>query len=662
MSTSSKNRVRGAQAAGTVRFFEDQIILDFAYDQVQVAEVKQIKGAKWDRLSRVWKAPISSLLEVKRFAERHDFYIDDEVTAFDPPPRIYENGLPEGLSLRKGNVFIFFIYDAVKVKMVKKIAGITWDAKTKAWKAPMASLGQAVEWAEGFGLPVSPDILAIMDAEQSRTKVMVEASRQTNANLHIERLVGEPFPYQKAGIQYVLSALEQSNFTKGVIIGDQPGLGKTVQSLGVLESCDAFPALVVCPATLKLNWQKEVERWLPHRSTQVLSGKTPVDVDADIAIINYDVLKSWQSKFVGYKGLIFDESHYIKSKSAARTTAALRISKSCVDVHAVRLCLTGTPVSNRPSELATQLDVIGRIADFGGYMGYYRTFCAAFRDRWGHWQISGASNIGLLNETLRANCYVRRTKEQVLPELPEVVHSPMIVEMAGAAEKEYVKAEKDIVEYVMQRAREIAAELGESPGSAAVRAKLRAEANLHLVRISVLRRIAARAKMHAVVEWVESRVESGNKVVIAAHHREIVDELADRFGGLKIQGQMRPEDIEEAKRRFQELSVEEAPVIVLSMQAAKTGHTLTAAQDILFVELPWTPADVDQTYGRLHRIGQKGSVNATYMLAQKSIDKKIFDLIADKRSVVDGVTDGVAVDSGEGVAGALLMSFLGDAD
>jgi SWI/SNF-related matrix-associated actin-dependent regulator 1 of chromatin subfamily A len=128
--------------------------------------------------------------------------------------------------------------------------------------------------------------------------------------------------------------------------------------------------------------------------------------------------------------------------------------------------------------------------------------------------------------------------------------------------------------------------------------------------------------------------------VVAAHHRDIVDEIANRHGGLKIQGGMSVQAVEEAKRRFQEESVEETPVIVLSIQAAKTGHTLTAAQDILFVEQPWSPADVDQTYSRLHRIGQQGSVTATYMLASDTVDQDIYDLIEAKRVVVDLATEG----------------------
>jgi SNF2 family DNA or RNA helicase len=223
--------------------------------------------------------------------------------------------------------------------------------------------------------------------------------------------------------------------------------------------------------------------------------------------------------------------------------------------------------------------------------------------------------------------------------------------------KEYRKAEEDIVEYLVARAKELAEELGASPKSAAVLARIKAESNEHIVKLSVLRRLAAKAKMEAAKEIIEAHIEAGQKVVVAAHHRDIVDELAARFGDLKIQGGMKVEDVEAGKSRFQSEPVGTAPVMVLSIQAAKTGHTLTAAQDVLFMELPWTPADVDQTYSRCHRLGQKGSVTATYLLCEGTVDELMYDLIAAKRSVVDVATDGGIVDGGESVGQALVGLF-----
>ena len=137
--------------------------------------------------------------------------------------------------------------------------------------------------------------------------------------------------------------------------------------------------------------------------------------------------------------------------------------------------------------------------------------------------------------------------------------------------------------------------------------------------------------------------------------KDIID-----VAGLPTAAGMSVEAVEEAKKRFQEDTPGESPVIVLSIQAAKTGHTLTAAQDILFVEEPWTPADVDQTYSRLHRIGQQGSVTATYMLTAGTVDEEIYDLIEAKRLVVNTATEGgdAAGSSGSPVAGALIESLL----
>ena len=115
------------------------------------------------------------------------------------------------------------------------------------------------------------------------------------------------------------------------------------------------------------------------------------------------------------------------------------------------------------------------------------------------------------------------------------------------------------------------------------------------------------------------------------------------------------EAVEEAKKRFQEDDQFHSPVIVLSIQAAKTGHTLTSAQDILFIEMPWTPADVDQTYSRLHRIGQEGSVTATYMLTAGTVDEEIYDLIEEKRKVVDLATEGEMAELPDGTAGAVKV-------
>jgi SWI/SNF-related matrix-associated actin-dependent regulator 1 of chromatin subfamily A len=366
-------------------------------------------------------------------------------------------------------------------------------------------------------------------------------------------------------------------------------------------------------------------------------------------IVGHSNLDHYKDELLGLKGYVFDESHAFKNFQAKRTRAAIKLAKRADVV----LCLTGTPITNRPAEFAPQLQVLGRLEDFGGKVGYWRYYCAGFKDQWGRWNVSGARHLDELNDKLRSSCMVRRRKEDVLEDLPPVLHNRIILDVPL---KEYKKAEADIIKYVVERAKELAEEMGVSPRAAAVRAKMAAQSQEQLVRISVLRRLAAIAKMDSVIQTINELREEGRKVVVAAHHRDIVQGVADAFDGLKIQGGMKTEEVEAHKKKFQEDP--DAGVISISMEAAKMGHTLTAASDVIFVELPWTPADVDQTYSRCHRIGQKGTVTAHYLLAANTIDEVIYDIIESKRDVVNAATDGGESFGDVSMTKALLSNFL----
>lgn len=611
---------------------KNEIVLDFPYDAQQVSELKQIRGARWDKQSKLWRVPITSLAEARDFAINHDFEVTIDVLTFSAPkPR---TGTAR-VSLENDAIAIRVPYERVIIKAVKQIPAVSWNADKHYWEAPNSSVINVMEWAEKFDVVVQPEVSAMSGEVTARMNQFIEASRSTDAKIEIPNLQGDLLPYQHAGVSYAANA-------RRTFIADDMGLGKTLQSIATLEYVwDSYPAVVVCPPSLVLNWVAEWNRWLPNRKVvPVVNRKDFPERDSyDVVIIGYSNIAHWEKRLTGHRSYIFDESHYAKTPTAQRTKAAVKIAKSAPK-EGIVLCLTGTPVTNRPNEYASQLDILGRLKDFGGLWGFYRRYCGAFQDNFGQWNISGNSHLDELNERLRGTCYIRRTKDQVLSDLPPVVHSKVLVEGTPAAMKEYIKAEKDILLYIAERARQLALEQGKPSYGAAIAAMIKAEANEHLVRLSVLRRLAAKAKMEVAAEWINGRIENGKKVVVAAHHREVVDELARKFGNIRIQGGMSVEEVEENKRRFQTESIDSAPVIVLSIQAAKTGHTLTAAEECLFVELPWTPADLDQTYSRLHRIGQKGSVTSTYMLAAGTIDEDIYDLIEKKRSVVDAAIEG----------------------
>ena len=640
-----------------VKLFLDhnEIILDFPFDAGQVEEIKRISGARWDKIGRVWRLPITAINEGREFALRHNFEVTVDALKFSVPiPAIGRTGAR--VYVDNGMAVIRVPYERVIIKAIKQIPGITWDSKMLAWKAPLTSITNIITWAKSFGVTVDNELMDMAVQVETEMTELIQASRSVDAEIQIPELQGALLPYQKAGVSYAARA-------RRTFIADDMGLGKTLQAMSTLEYVhDSYPAVVVCPPSLVLNWASEYSKWYPHRRVATVTNRKsfPDAGTYDVVVVGYSNIATWEKQLSKHRSYVWDESHYLKTPTSQRTKAAVKIARSAPKEGLV-LCLTGTPVTNRPNEYASQLDVLGRLKDFGGLWGFYRRYCAAYQDSFGQWNISGHSHLDELNDRLRGTCYIRRTKDQVLSELPPVVHSKLLVEGSSQAMKEYKKAENDIILYIAERARQLAIEQGKSQHGAAISAMIRAEANEHLVRLSVLRRLAAKAKMEVAHEWITERIEAGRKVVVAAHHRDIVDEIARKYGDLRIQGGMKVEEVEENKRKFQQLTVDKAPVIVLSIQAAKTGHTLTASEECLFIELPWTPADVDQTYSRLHRIGQQGSVTATYLLTKDTIDEEIYQLIERKRSVVNASVEGGEF-ANEDSAVQLILNLLGKAE
>ena len=600
---------------GRMTLEDDHLLLQWPFDRAEVDSIKLIPGAKWDRVHRAWRVPVTSLGPAREFAADIGLTIDSDVLILNVPS--HKNPI-SGLRMDDKYVYMSFAYDPVRVREVKKIPGITFDSKSKAWKAPISSVAQAIAWSKAFRVHIPDEIIQEADRIKAKMEAALLESRSTGAEIVIAGF-DKLMPYQKAGVQYAKNR-------RRCFIADEMGLGKTLQAIAAVEemhrSAPIYPVVVVCPANLTLNWAKEYAKWLPERRVGVVSGRKqfPEHGTYDVLVVGYPNLAAWQAQLTGMGGYVFDESHYLKTYGAQRTKAAIKIVRRA-SKDAPVLLLTGTPVASRPAEYVAQLDLLGQLDSFGGRWGFYRRYCDAHRDKFGQWRLDGHSNLEELNSTLRSTCYIRRTKEQVLTELPPIFESTMYFEGSERGKRDYDAAEADLGAWLEQNGR-----TNNAPEQ--------------IARISVLRRLAAEAKLPGVFELIDEMVESGRKVVIAAHHRDIVNAIATRYGGLKIQGGMSVAEVEEAKRRFQENPVEDSPAIALSIEAAKTGHTLTAAQDIVFVELPWTPADVQQTYSRLHRIGQRGSVRVTYALMADSIDEDIHRAISRKEQVVAGAVDG----------------------
>jgi SWI/SNF-related matrix-associated actin-dependent regulator of chromatin subfamily A-like protein 1 len=465
-----------------------------------------------------------------------------------------------------------------------------------------------------YGVELSANARDVMDRLRREHDEAIDGVRRSRAHnapeLVIEdRLGGELRPFQRAGVAYAVEA-------RRCFLADEQGLGKTVQALATLEADDAYPAVVVCPASLKLNWKRETEHWLPHRSVTVVSGTGAVPPKADITVINYEIVHAHRTRLslLRPRALVLDESHYIKNPRAKRTQAVRKLAESLAP-DALRLALTGTPVMNHAEELIAQLRVIGRLEDFGSGARFARRFQGVGAEERIHWH-------------LRRSCFVRRLKADVLPQLP--AKEQVVVPVALDNEREYRQAEKDVIAWL----REQPLDLGELESRVA--ATLRAE---RLAQLNILKRLAARGKSGAALAWIEDFLASDEALVVFCSNREVQELALARFpDALHLVGSDSVEEREAAVQAFQDPSGPQ--LLVASTRIGGQGITLTRASNVAFLDLEWTPAMHDQAEDRCHRIGQRDAVTAWYLLAAETIDETMIELIARKRGIVGAVTDG----------------------
>jgi hypothetical protein len=318
----------------------------------------------------------------------------------------------------------------------------------------------------------------------------IRASRATTAEPIAETaavLGGELAPFQWAGVRYVLRA-------RRAFLADEQGLGKTVEALAALEADDAYPAVVVCPASLKLNWERETTKWLPHRSVAVIQGRMPVPPTAEITILNYEVVAAHRGTLgrMRPRALVVDESHLCKNPQAKRTQAVRRLAETVVP-DGLRLALTGTPGLNHAE---------GAHQPAARVIGAWRTSGSGAR-----WRapVPRPALRGAPALAPAPGCFVRRLKSEVLPQLP--AKRQVVVPVALDNEREYRLAENDVIAWL----REQPLDLREL--NARIAATLRAE---RLAQLGTLQRLAARGKLHAALAWIHDFLASGEPLVVFA--------------------------------------------------------------------------------------------------------------------------------------------------
>jgi len=642
---SQARRAAWAQSAASrrqIRLEGSTLVFDFPFDATIKDALKAAgRGAfRFVGASKTWEIPVSALnADVVAVAVEHGFHPTEAAQdVLDGDVEEAPVAAGTGTAVLTGTDVEVTLTGHLNRDDFSEYRGL--DSYRWIRNSPRSLVAASVrnlEWLAAHGFT---GIEAIKEAraEQLATAAATRAaSAAATSDLDLSDVVPEgltPYPFQVAGVEYALAH-------RRVLIGDEMGLGKTVQAILAAEAAKTHPAVVVCPASLKGNWARELGIWAPGRTVSVLSGRTPsaAALAADYVIVNYDILGAWGPALSAIRpqALIVDESHYAKTPGAARTKALVALAQ-VIPADGLVLCLTGTPILNRPVELISQLQILGQLEKIAPtpkrgtaprdweYSFKYR-FCGPQNNGYG-WTFTGSSNELALNETLRSTCLIRRERDQVL-DLQATTRLRVSLSLNGAL-KDYRAAEANVIAWLRTTH-------GEKAAAAAKRAET-------LVRLNTLRKLAEEAKIASTIEWVEDWLESypDRKLVIFAGHVSVQRALVERFGCPSILAGQK--DVEAQKEAFQTGS---ARIIVCSLQAAREGHTLTAASDVAFTSLGWTPGGLQQAEDRCNRIGQTRQVVAWQLHAEDTIDEVIADLIAAKRAVFAGVVQGVVQDDDE---------------
>lgn len=609
----------------TVTLEGGQLVIRSNYDPELVAQIRQLPQRRWDPVEKVWYVAPKYHKEVKRIAD--NFSLD--FTAIDIPEEITAE---VKVSYELGTFFITFPYDITLLEKVRAIPRARYSPIMVAWSAPKESAVEVLQFADDVKAFVDSSCDAIL-AEAKKDAEQVSASRATTSLFEVKGLGGELMPFQRAGVEYAVKA-------RKTFIADEMGLGKTVQALATIHHLQAYPAVIVTPASLKINWMREGKKWIPGKKFALLRGRHGDIPNADVLVVNYDILDYWALKVRDVKAVVFDESHYCKNPKAKRTKAAIVLADKSKDVV---LCLSGTPILNNATELTAQLRILGRLKEFGGATKFRETF-------------SSTRHLPELNRKLRATMYVRRRKVDVLTELPPKRWSDIIVEPSGEGYKKYQQAEADLVSFLATQAHLNAEKSGattQQAREAALIAAMRAQAAEQLVAVNTLKRLASEAKYSSAIEWIDNFLNSGNKLIVFTWHNDLANKIADHYKAVKLTGKTELESRNKAIDEFQ--NNPECKVFVSTMKAGGIGITLTASSDVLFLEQGWTPADMDQAADRAHRIGQRDSVTAWTLIAEGTIDEDIKELIAYKRELVDATTDGKQLEDKQNILTDLLV-------
>lgn len=545
------------------------------------------------------------------------------------------------------------------------MARVIWDGEKIVVSVSKANAGKVLDLAEKFG---GEYLQASMMFTFNRTKETVEAIGSLpnvvldqsfkplyDKVMEVKRKRAEEaklldlpecfYPFQREAVSTMLK------MNGNILLASDPGCGKTAMSIMYLKNHpESYPALIVTPATLKVTWYMEFEKWNPGLNIVILNGRNSFDDQmtlsqvskADVVIANYDILgiddkeavkrekeriakakemgwkyrkafipvKGWAEVLhdMNFKTIICDECQYIESSKAVRTRAVIQISR---DIRSKKLFLSGTPFETKVRQFYNACHILSP-ENFPSEYEFLFRYCNPVQTYFG-WQFNGVSNLDELRRKL-SSFMIRHKKEDVLTQLPAKIKSPVYFEM----DKKYRKTYDDMEEKVASM-----------------------EGIHQFTKLAELRKALAEIKSEVVVQYIKDILEVEEKVVVFTQHTLMYDTIMENFKGMAvgINGAVSPNERQKAVDKFQ--NDESIRIFVGQMQAASTGITLTASHTLVFTEWGQTPAQMEQASDRIHRIGQEASqVNIYYLIVKDTIDETPLATLSSHYADIQAVMNG----------------------
>ena len=418
-----------------------------------------------------------------------------------------------------------------------------------------------------------------------------------------------PLAHQKEAIQKLVE-------NKKYILADDMGLGKTTSTIIAALESGAKKVLIICPATLKINWKREIENY-SDKTIYIAEGKN-FSTEHDFVIINYDILKNFhdtkkkddsQILRANFDLVVIDEAHYIKNAQAQRTKLINDIVKK-VD----RLwLLTGTPMTSRPIDYYNLLNLVDSpVAK--NWMAYVIRYCSGYQFKVGPrkvWNVMGASNLDELRDRT-GNTILRRLKEDVL-DLPEKIITPVYLRLKSKDYEELMGEYYNWYEKNPDESKSLTVQFS---------------------KLTKVRQVIANEKISQTIELAENILEQDKKVIIFCNFTESLNQIVSHFGktAVKVDGSMSKQERQFSVDQFQEN--EKIKVFVGNIKAAGVGLTLTAAEAVIMNDLSFLPSDHAQAEDRAYRFGQKNNVLVYYPIFENTIEGAIYDILNNKKQVI----------------------------